>query len=439
MTLLLTHPFGPRLVVERHRLANGLEVVLCADRSAPVIAYQTWYRVGSRHERRGQTGIAHLYEHLMFNQTETLAAGEFDRLLESVGGETNAATWVDWTYYKDSVPASQLELVARLESERMHRLTLETEQVESEREVVLNERRFRVDDDVEGFLAEELFKLAFTSHTYHHPTLGWREDVEAISPDDAVAFYRSFYAPNNATLVLVGDFEPAAALKLIERRYGAIPPAEIVFPAIPEEPPQTGERRASYAKPVVADRALFAWKAPPQTHPDWVPLLVANEVLTGGPSARLYRELVIAREACASVHGSLAPFHDPGLLEIYAGMKRGHLALEAEEVLDTELERLAREPVAAAELAKVKNRLETELWSQLDTADGKAEALGHYQITTGDSRRLFDVARHVDEVTAEDLARVAATYLVRERRTMVVAEPSGEEPDELEDDEEDAE
>src|SRR5687768_11661826 len=135
----------------------------------------------------------------MFNQTETLAAGEFDRLLESVGGETNAATWVDWTYYKNSVPASQLELVTRLEAERMHRLTLEVEQVESEREVVLNERRFRVDDDVEGFLAEELFRLAFTRHTYHHPTLGWRGDVETISPADAVAFYRQFYAPNNAT------------------------------------------------------------------------------------------------------------------------------------------------------------------------------------------------------------------------------------------------
>ena len=173
MTLTLTHPFGPRLVVERHRLENGLEVVLVADHSAPVLAYQTWFRVGSRHERRGQTGIAHLFEHLMFNQTETLAAGEFDRLLESVGGETNAATWVDWTYYKNSVPASQLALVTRLEAERMHRLTLEVEQVESEREVVLNERRFRVDDDVEGFLAEELFRLAFTRHTYHHPTLGW--------------------------------------------------------------------------------------------------------------------------------------------------------------------------------------------------------------------------------------------------------------------------
>jgi len=433
MTLTLTHGFGPRLTVERHRLDNGLEVLLVADHSAPVLAYQTWFRVGSRHERPGQTGIAHLFEHLMFNQTETLAAGEFDRLLESVGGETNAATWVDWTYYKNSVPASQLELVVRLEAERMHRLTLELEQVESEREVVLNERRFRVDDDVEGFLAEELFRVAFSRHTYHHPTLGWRQDVEGISPADAVSFYRQFYAPNNATVVLVGDFEPARALELLGRRYGKIAPAEIVFPPIPEEPPQTGERRATYPKPVVADRALFAWKSPAQTDPDWVPLLVANEILTGGPSARLYRELVVVREAAASVHGSLAPFHDPGLLEIYAGMKRGHTAAEAEEVIDAASARLAAEPLAAEELIKAKNRLETELWSQLDTADGKAESLGHYQITTGDSRRLFEVARRVDEVTAEDVARVAAKYLVREGRSIVIAEPSGEADDEDED------
>src|SRR5688500_1692711 len=153
MTLELTHPFGPRLTVQRHRLENGLQVVLLPDRSAPVLAYHTWYRVGSRHEAPGQTGIAHLFEHLMFNQTETLAAGEFDRVMESVGGETNAATWVDWTYYKDNVPSRELEMVARLEAERMSRLVLEEEQVASEKEVVLNERRFRVDDDVEGFLA----------------------------------------------------------------------------------------------------------------------------------------------------------------------------------------------------------------------------------------------------------------------------------------------
>jgi zinc protease len=428
MTLELTHPFGPRLTVWRHRLANGLSVVLLPDRSAPVVAYQTWFRVGSRHEAPGQTGIAHLFEHLMFNQTETLAAGEFDRLLEAVGGDSNAGTWVDWTHYRDNLPAAELPLVVRLESERMHRLTLEDEQVASEKEVVLNERRFRVDDDVEGFLSEELFRLAFTAHTYRHPTLGWREDVEGIGPEDARRFYRQFYAPNNATLVLVGDFDGESALALVEQAYGAIAPSEIHAPEIAVEPPQRGERRAVFAKPVTADRAIFAWKSPPQSHPDWVPLLVASELLCGGPSARLHRELVVVREAATRLHGTLAPFHDPGLLEIFVGMKREHGIAEAEAVIDEAMARLAADEVTPAELAKVKNRLETELWSQLDTADGKAEALGHYQITTGDSRVLFEVARRVDEVTPEELRRVAAEHLGKERRTVVVAEPSGEEP-----------
>ncbi len=438
MTLELRHPFGPRLVVEKHRLDNGLTLLLLPDRSAPVVAYQTWYRVGSRHERPGRTGIAHLFEHLMFNQTETLAAGEFDRRMEEVGGETNAATWVDWTYYRDSLPAAQLALAVELEAERMHRLVLEDTQVESEREVVLNERRFRVDDDVEGALAEELFRLAFTRHSYHHPTIGWQADIEAISTDDARAFYRTFYAPNNATLVLVGDFEPERALELVQRSYGGIAPSRIVFPEIAPEPEQREERRARYAKPVAADRAIFAWKSPPQVHDDWVVMMVLNEILVGGPSARLYRELIIEREAATTVHGMLAPFHDPGLLEVFVGLKRGHAFPEAAEVIDAASARLAREPVSAAELAKVKNRLETELWTQLDTADGKAEALGHYECTTGDSRRLFEVARRVDEVTAEDLMRAAAVYLRPERRTVVVAEPSGEEPDEDDEGDDDA-
>jgi zinc protease len=434
MTLELSHPFGPRLSVHRHRLENGLQVVLLPDRSAPVLAYQTWYRVGSRHESRGQTGIAHLFEHLMFNQTETLAAGEFDRVLEAIGGETNAATWVDWTFYRNSVPARELDLVARLESERMHRLVLEDEQVASEREVVLNERRFRVDDDVEGFLAEELFRLAFTSHPYHHPTLGWREDVAGIGPPEARAFYRRFYAPNNAILVLVGDFEADEALAVVTRHYGALPPAEIVLPEIAAEPPQDAERRARYAKPVAADRAIFAWKSPPQRDPDWVPLLLVNEILTGGPSARLYRDLVVTREAATSVNGSLAPFCDPGLYEVFVSMKRGHAAAEAEAAIDEACAKIAAGAVTDGELVKAKNRLETELWSQLDTADGKAEALGHYQTTAGDTRLLFEVAEHVNGVTVEELARVAGRYLTGAARTVVVAEPSGEAAEELEED-----
>jgi zinc protease len=426
MTLIDRHPFGPRLHVEKHRLDNGLVVLLLADRSAPVVAYHTWLRVGSRHERPGRSGIAHLFEHLMFNQTEALAAGEFDRRMEALGGDSNAATWVDWTHYKDSAPAAALPVLIELEVERLRHLVLEHDQVEAEREVVLNERRQRVDDDVEGLLAEEVYRVAFERHPYGHPTIGWRADIQAITIADARAFYRTYYAPNNASLVVVGDFEPAATLDLIARAYGAIPPAELPALETPVEPPQRGERRARLSKPAAADRVVFAYKAPAQAHEDWIPLLVLNEILVGGPSSRLYRQLIVEREVASSVQGMLAPFSEPGLYELFVSMKRGSPAAVAEEVVGLCAETLRRDPPAPADLTKAKNRLETDHWAELETADGKAEALGHHETTAGDHRRLFEVARRVEAVTADDVLRVARRYLVDDERTVVVVEPSGD-------------
>ncbi len=430
MTLLNSHAFGDGLAIEKHRLANGLVVLLLRDPAAPIVAYQTWYRVGSSHERPGKTGLAHLFEHLMFNQTANLAAGEFDRRMEAVGGETNAATWVDWTYYRDNVPASQLELAVTLEADRMAHLTLTEKQLESEREVVASERRMRVDDDVEGFLSEELFRHVFTTHPYHWPTIGWMDDIMAFTTDDCRAFYGTYYAPNNATLVVCGDFELEPTLALIDKHYGKIPAATLPSARLAEEPAQTSERRASWKKPVQADRAVFAWRAPAQSHPDWLPLQLASEILLGGPSSRLYRRLVVETEIASSVSGMLTPAAHPGIFEIFASMVRGKTAADAELVIDQEIARLVSEPVSAAELAKCKNRYETGFWSELETCDGKAEALGHYEAVLGDYRALFHAAERVALLTAEDLQRAAATYLVPQARTIVVAEPSGEDEDE---------
>ncbi len=434
MTLLDRHPFGRGLAIEKHRLANGLRVLLLRDPSAPVLAYQTWFKVGSRHESDGKTGIAHLFEHLMFNQTEHLAAGEFDRRMEAAGGETNAATWVDWTHYTDSLPASRLELAAQLESDRMQHLTLTDAQVESEREVVANERRFRVDDDVEGFLGEELYRLAFTKHPYRWPTIGWMRDIMALSIDDCRAFYRTFYAPNNATLVLVGDLDPKRALAVIEKHYGDIPPMDVPDPAPPREPAQKGERRKTFAKPVQAERGILAYRAPAQPDADWLPLQLAHAILLGGPSARLYKRLVIDTELASSVLGMLTPFAHPGLYEVVVSMTRGHTVAEAQAILDEEIARLAAEAPPPAELAKVLTRLETDLWSELETADGKAEALGHYETTFGDFKKLFEVQDRLAEISGADIRRVVREHLVPERRTVVIAEPSGGAEDDGEDD-----
>ena len=224
VTLEAEAPLG-RTLVRRWRLDNGLGLVCAIDDGAPIVSFQTWYRVGSRHEEVGRTGLAHLFEHLMFSQTETLDPGEFDRLVERTGGESNAATWVDWTQYRLSLPAHELPLAIRLESERMQRLVLEPATVEPERDVVTNERRERVEDDVDGWLDEQLMATAFEVHPYRWPTIGWMTDIRAVTLEQIQRFYRTWYAPNNATVVVVGDVDEGALLEAIVAGYGHLPPA----------------------------------------------------------------------------------------------------------------------------------------------------------------------------------------------------------------------
>ena len=219
------YPFGEApgaAPVLRYRLGNGLTLLFLEDTSAPVVSYFTWYSVGSRHERPGKTGLAHLFEHLMFNETETFKAGEFDRLLEENGAESNAATWVDWTYYYESLPSDRFALAVKLESERMSKLVLRDPQVASEKDVVANERRYRVDDDVEGAANEVLYKTAFTKHPYHWPTIGWMPDILGFTPADCERFYKTYYAPNNAIIVVVGDVREEAVLREIRDAYGPL-------------------------------------------------------------------------------------------------------------------------------------------------------------------------------------------------------------------------
>jgi zinc protease len=419
-------PLGRGLTARRYRLGNGLGLITAVDRRAPIVAIQTWYRVGSRHERPGATGMAHLFEHLMFSQTEGLPPGEFDRLVERTGGESNAATWVDWTYYRLSLPARDLPLAIRLEAERMTKLVLTTEPVEAERDVVTNERRERVEDDVDGWLDEQLMAHAFTVHPYRWPTIGWMEDIRALSMPDIQEFYRTWYAPNNATLVAVGDFDEPALLAMIAERYAAIPPATL--PSLPAvvEPEQTRERRVRAPKPIATDRLLCGYKAPGQDDPDWAVLEIIATMLAGCPSARLHRRLVIEREAASSVDAQLTPFRDPSLLRLAITAARGHHADEILAIIDHELAALAEAAPPQAEVEKAKAIAETDFWSSLVDVDGKAEALGHFETALGDFRRVGVLAARLAEVTADDVVRVARAYLRPERRTIVIAEPEGD-------------
>jgi zinc protease len=414
---------GRALLARRWRLENGLGVIVVVDRAAPIVSYQTWYRVGSRHEEVGKTGLAHLFEHLMFAQTETLSPGEFDRVVERTGGESNAATWVDWTHYRLSLPAIDLPLAVRLESERMSRLVLTPETVEPERDVVTNERRERVEDDVDGWLDEQLMATAFEVHPYRWPTIGWMADIRSVGLDDIRAFYRTWYAPNNATLVVVGDVDEPSLLRQVKDAYGALPRASLPSGSAPVEPPQNGERIKRAKRPIASDRLLCGWKVVGQSHADWAALELLTTLLAGSPSSRLHRRLVIERELASTVDVQLTPFRDPSLLRIAVTTARGHKAEESLAEIDRVIADLAERGADEAEVQKAKNLTETDFWSALVDADGKAEALGHHETALGDFRTLNDLADRLAAVTATDLKRVVREYLVPRTRTVIIAEP----------------
>ncbi len=417
-------PFGDGQVV-RYRLGNGLKLLVLVDKSAPVFSYMTWFNVGSRHEKPGKTGLAHLFEHLMFNETEGLKAGEFDRKLEENGAESNAATWVDWTYYYESLPSDRLGLAVKLESERMARLVLREPQVKSEKEVVANERRYRVDDDVEGTANELLYKTAFTLHPYHWPTIGWMSDIEGFTPDDCALFYRTFYAPNNATIVVVGDVRELDVLGKVRDAYGAMPASSLPIEDTHPEPPQSAERRVTIAKPTTTEKVMLGYHGPALGDLDHTTLTVLNEVLFGGRASRMHRALLIDQEIASDLRGWVSTFRDPGLYEMYVSARPGQTTDAIERVLSLELGRVRTEAVTDAELTRAKARLELGLLQSLETTSGKAEQIGFYDTVLGDPSAAFRRLERYRRVTAGEIRTVARRYFT-DARTIVRVLPEPE-------------
>jgi zinc protease len=298
-------------------------------------------------------------------------------------------------------------------------------QVSSEKEVVANERRYRVDDDVEGAANEILYKTAFELHPYHWPTIGWMQDIQGFNPDDCTAFYRTYYAPNNATVVAVGDVRERDLLAAIAAAYGAIPaqpvPAEDVVP----EPPQTAERHVETTKPTASEKLLVAFKGPALGDADHVPMSVLCEVLFGGRGSRIYRTLVIDKELAIEARGWVSTFRDPGLFESWITARGSHTAAEIQPLLDAAFARVRAEVVSEDELARAKARLELGSLQQLETVGGKAEQIGFFEIVLGDPGHSFRRVQQYRRVTAGDLRRVARRYLVDAARTTVRVRPDG--------------
>jgi zinc protease len=423
LSFVETVPFGSSLGIDRYLMSNGLRLLLCEDKSAPVVSVHTWFRVGSRHEQEGKTGLAHLFEHLMFNEIEGRGPGEFDRTLEEAGAESNASTWLDFTQYNIAIPKEQLPLVLELEAERMSKLVLREPQVTSEKEVVANERRYRVDDDVEGAVSELLWATAFTQHAYKWPTIGWMKDIEGFTTEDCEAFYRAYYAPNNAILIISGDFKADAVLRLVSRHYGVIAPSSLPVEDARPEPPQTQERRVEVKKPTATEKLVVGYHAPALGDFDHPAISLLSEVLFGGRASRLHQRLVRELELASEVRAFVGPFHDPGLFEVYVAAREGHTAEELLAVLDEELVKVREAPVTEAEMARAAARFELGLLGGLDTADGKASTIGFYEVVLGRPAAAFERLEATLRLTQSDVLRAARRYLNPAQRSVVFVRP----------------
>jgi len=411
------------LPVETRTLPNGLRVLVHPDHSAPVVSSYVFFRSGSRNEHCGRTGIAHLFEHMMFNGGKKFGPGVFDDTIEQNGGSTNGYTTRDYTAYLNNFPREALPVVLDLESDRMANLAITPRNLEQERGIVMEERRLRIDNDVSGSMYEALYLQAYERSPYRWNTVGFMEDLKLITLDDARAYFRTNYAPNNATLVLAGDVEPAAAFALAARYFGGIPRRQPPGPVDAAEPVQDGERRVVVRREAELPSVLMGYKAVRVADPDRPALDVASRLLGTGEASRLERDLVREHELATSVDADLEWGIDPELFTIRAQARPGKTAAELERRIDAVVAELARKPVPEDELAKAKRLLFAELVRSMKTANGKANQIGFFDVVFGDYTALFRVEDEWNAVTAADVQRVAARYLVPAGRTVVVLEP----------------
>jgi zinc protease len=406
-----------------HTLSNGLRVRILPERSTPTVSYYTFFQVGSRNERLGVTGISHLFEHMMFNGAARYGPKEFDRVLEARGGHSNAYTSNDVTAYYEDFAAEALETVVDLESDRMRSLRLTEDSLEQEREVVKEERRLRTENSIFGLMEEQLEALVFLAHPYRWPVIGWMEDIQRITREDCEGFFRTYYAPSNAAVYVVGDVDADATAALIERHYADIAAGPRPAPVPQGEPAQRGERRAIVRYPAQAPAFLAGWRGPAARSPDSAALDVLQVCLAVGESSRLRKRLVQELELAVSISISWGWRIDPGVFLAFAELAPGVRTDRAERVLWEEIERVATRGVTTAELRRAKALLRSSVLHELATHHGVAHGLGQAEALLGDWREAARSLEHYAAVGTKDVRRVAAEYLDPSRRSVVVLEP----------------
>jgi predicted Zn-dependent peptidase len=397
---------------------NGLTVLTLEDHTTPVVSFQIWARVGSGDEARF-TGLAHLFEHMMFRGSKHLGKEEHSRLIEERGGQINAYTTRDETVYYTDITPEHLPLVVALEAERLANLDVSEASLADERQVVIEERRFRTENSPEGRLFEALMALSFQAHPYRVPTIGWKSDLEKMTVAECRHFFDEYYAANNLVVSVAGDFETEELLALLRRELGGLRTAEHVERNPTEEPEQTGERRAVVHFEVAGPIVAMAWHAPATGHADADALDVASEILSSGRTSRLYRALVYDEPVALGAAGGFWELARAGVFFAYAQVRPGASADRAEALLQREIDRLRSEPVTEAELAKAKRALEVGLIAGQGSSNALASRVAREWIAFGRVRPLSERLGAVRAVTAADVQRVAKTWLEPEGRSVV--------------------
>ncbi len=424
-------PSAPPLQVpyRQFQLANGLNVILHQDRTVPIVAVNVWYHVGSANEKPGRTGFAHLFEHLMFEGSKNVPEGQFDLVLEAAGANNNGSTTNDRTNYVIDLPSNALELALFLESDRMGYLldAMPPEQVNSQRDVVKNERRQSYENRPYGMASLEISRMLWPpSHPYSWPVIGQMEDLTAATQQDVVEFFKKYYAPNNASLVIAGDIDLDRTRTLVEKWFGEFPRGAFVEPVAPPAAMLTEVKRQTITDQVSLPRLYLGWLSPRLYTPGDAALDVASSVLTGGKNSRLYKRLVYEEQMAQDV----SAFQSSGALGssfmVIATARRGHTVEDIQKAIDEEIDRLRREPPDARELQRALNQVEASFYRRMERVggfDGKADQLNAYYFAGGGPDFFFEDLARYTSLSPADIQAAVVKWLPRDRRVELVVQP----------------
>ena len=423
LLFLSTLGFGQEMRVTETILPNGLKVLLKEEHKSPVVTFQVWYRVGARNERLGKTGMSHLLEHMMFKGSKKYGPKQFSQVVQRNGGNDNAFTSKDYTAYFENLAADRLEIAMDLESDRMQNLLLDPKEFLSERDVVKEERRMRYEDDPTQTMVEQMMATAFSAHPYQWPVIGWMADIGNITREDMEKHYRTYYAPNNATVVVVGDFDSKKTLALVDKYFGSIPRGPEVPKVGAVEPKQLGEKRVKVKQEAELPAIYAGYKVPNLTSADSHALNVLQGILSSGKSSRLYRSLVYDKQIALYAGGDYDDVStDPNLFYVYAGIMPGKSEDEVEKALYVEIDRFKNEPVSDEELQKAKNQAEAGFIMSQDSMFYQAMLLGQYE-TVANWKLLGAYLDGIRAVKKEDIERVARQYFTEDNRTVGILVP----------------